>query len=203
MNYATLKTFIAGELNRQDLAASIPIFIELAEAGLNRALRHRRMLERATNTSSDHFLALPDDFLQAKNIQLNTDPVTVLTYVTMEQADLLRSGKYSVPGQPRYYTIVGETIEFTPVPDIDYTTELTYYVKLETLSDTVLSNWLLAAYPDAYLYGALLHSAPYLKDDARIPIWDGIYQRTIEEINREGDRSEVSGATPRARTFVW
>ena len=33
------------------------------------------------------------------------------------------------------------------------------------------ANWLLTLAPDLYLYGALLESAPYIKEDGRIQTW--------------------------------
>jgi hypothetical protein len=92
MTYAELKSAIADFLNRQDLTSVIPTFIQLAEASINRTVRHRRMLSRATATLTSQFTDLPDDFLEAKNIQLNSNPVTPLSFVTLEHADLLRSG---------------------------------------------------------------------------------------------------------------
>src|SRR5688572_33002312 len=103
MNYTTLKSSVADFLNRQDLTAAIPTFIELAEAACNRAIRHRKMLQRSTATLDTQFTELPEDYLEAKNIQLNTDPVRSLTYVTQEHADLLRAGAHRTPGEPKVY----------------------------------------------------------------------------------------------------
>ena len=68
--------------------------------------------------------------------------------------------------------------------------------------DVIHALTLSELHPDIYLYGALLQSAPFLKDDARVPIWDGLYQRAIEALNLESDRAEISGATLIARTLV-
>lgn len=202
MNYTTLKTNVAAFLNRQDLTDVIPTFIELGEAAINRQLRHRKMLARATNNFQEHFLTLPDDFLQAKNIQLDLDPVVSLQYVTLEHADQLRAGPAQTPGIPRYYCIVGDQLEAVPIPAENYTVELTYYVKVPTLSDAEPTNWLIETFPDVYLYGTLVHTAPYLKDDVRVALWGSLYERAIEHANMESERSEISGNTPIAWTNV-
>lgn len=44
-------------------------------------------------------------------------------------------------------------------------------------------NWLLTAEPDIYLYGALCESAPYLKDDARLPMWEARLEASIERMS--------------------
>jgi len=49
----------------------------------------------------------------------------------------------------------------------------------------------LSKHPDAYLYGSLVHSAPYLKDDDRIGIWAGLFDAIIQDILLEDQRSSV------------
>lgn len=201
MNYTTLKSSVADWLNRQDLTSVIPTFISLAEADLNRSVRHRQMLGRATTTLDSHFTALPTDFLEAKNVQLNTNPLTSLKYVTMEHADLLRRG--DATGQPKYYTIIGDTLEVVPVPSTDYEIELTYYKQIPALSDDNLTNWLINSHPDVYLYGTLMQSAPYLKDDERVGVWGSLYRQFVSDLNLSSDKAESSGSTLVMRTGVW
>lgn len=40
-------------------------------------------------------------------------------------------------------------------------------------------NWLLTAHPDIYLYGTLVESAPYLRDEERLPVWEQRYQDAV------------------------
>ena len=61
------------------------------------------------------------------------------------------------------------------------------------------TNWLLTNYPDAYLYGALLHSAPYLQEDSRIQTWAALYQKAISDINSESERSKTSASGRRIK----
>jgi hypothetical protein len=197
--YSELQSAIADELNRQDLTSVIPNWISLAEATFNRLLRHRKMLCRATATLDTQFTALPSDFLEAKNIQLNTTPVTSLEFVTIEQADKLRS-EYTA-GVPKYYTIVGDTIEVVPTPSENQTIELVYYKKLTPLSAGT-GNFLLSFHPDLYFYASLQHSAPYLKDDSRLEIWSAVTSSLIDQVNQESDKAEHSGATLRTRAAV-
>lgn len=44
-------------------------------------------------------------------------------------------------------------------------------------------NWLLTAHPDIYLYGTLVELAPYLKDDARVPVWEQRYQDAVATLS--------------------
>ena len=196
--FSGLKTTIADYLNRDDLTSIIPSFISIAEAKFNRKLRVRQMVKRATATLDTAFFAFPSDFLQAKEFQLNTNPITYLEFVTEKQGDLMRQDAIIAPGKPKYYTIVGTQLEVIATPDDGYTGELTYYGKIPALSDSNTSNWLLAYAPDLYLYGALLEAAPYLKDDERLAVWSQMYINSLGDIEVADQRASVS-STPLVR----
>jgi hypothetical protein len=200
--FAELKSTIADYLNRDDLTSIIPSFISLAEAKFNRKVRTRQMVVRAEGQIDTQFFAYPTDWLQAKEFQLNTNPIIRLKFVTEAQGDELKASSYMAPGQPLYYTIVGSQIEFIPSPDTTYSAELTYYAKIPALSNANTSNWLLAYAPDLYLYGSLLEASPYLKDDERLAVWSQLYTNTLGDIEVADQRASVS-STPvvRAKTL--
>jgi hypothetical protein len=201
--YNELKSSVADWLNRTDLTAVVPDFISLAEAQIERTLRTRQMIVRATASIDTEYSAVPADFLETKSIKLNTSPVTALAFESIDALDQLKATAYIAAGKPQYFGIVGGQIRVLPVPDSTYTAELTYYAKLTKLSSTVTTNWLLAQAPDVYLYGALMQAAPYLKDDARITVWSSIYMKGLEDLQVADDRSATSGGAimARARTF--
>lgn len=196
--FAGLKATIADYLNRDDLTSVIPSFITIAEAKFNRKLRVRQMVKRANGQIETAFFAYPSDWLQAKEFQLNTNPIQRLQFVTEAQGDELKSSRYFSVGQPVYYTITGTQLEFIPTPDTTYSAELTYYAKIPALSDTNTSNWLLAYAPDLYLYGALLEASPYLKDDERLATWGQLYTNSLGDIEVADQRASVS-STPLVR----
>jgi hypothetical protein len=196
--FAGLKTTIADYLNRDDLTSVIPSFITIAEAKFNRKLRTRQMIKRANAQIETAFFAYPSDWLQAKEFQLNTNPIVRLQFVTEAYGDELKANRYVSIGQPAYYTITGTQLEFIPTPDSTYSAELTYYAKIPALSDSNTSNWLLAYAPDLYLYGALMEAAPYLKDDERLPVWSQMYISSLGDIEVADQRASVS-STPLVR----
>ena len=196
--FAGLKATIADYLNRDDLTAIIPSFITIAEAKFNRKLRTRQMIKRANGQIETAFFAYPSDWLQAKEFQLNTNPIVRLQFVTEAYGDELKANRYVSIGQPAYYTITGTQLEFIPAPDSTYSAELTYYAKIPALSDSNTSNWLLAYAPDLYLYGALLEAAPYLKDDERLAVWSQMYINSLGDIEVADQRASVS-STPLVR----
>lgn len=200
--YAELKTAIGDWLNRDDLDSVIPNFISLAEAQFNRSIRHRKMVTRSDATLDTPYFAVPSDWLQTIRFQLNTNPVTPLLFVTPEQA-LEESMVYSAGQQPLFYTTIGQQFQVVPTPNTSYDAELLYYAKIPALSDSTTTNWLLTESPDLYLYGALIQSAPYLKEDDRINVWAGLYQRLFDDMMLADERARIGSSKlkTRIRTF--
>ena len=192
-NFTDLKASVADFLNRSDLTTVIPDFITMCEAGFNRELRVREMSVRTQAPIDSQYVKLPDDFLGMRNIDLMTDPVTPLSYKNLQNLDIHR--RADATGKPLYYSITQNNIEFAPSPDAEYTLEIVYYQKVPALSANT-TNWLLDNHPDAYLYGTLMHSAPYLQADERIGVWAGKYQQVINQITTSDENAKFSGSTP-------
>jgi hypothetical protein len=195
MTYAQLQQDIADFLNRQDLTASIPVFIRLTESRMNRNIRTRDMEYRVTAQIDRQFSTLPTDFLEMRNIQVNTNPVTALQYVTPQEADRIRSS--NLQGGQQFFSIVGNRLELIPVPVETIVVEMVYYSKIPSLSDVSPSNWLLERHYDLYLYGALVQAALYLKDDPTA--WATLFDSALAEIEVEDVRSQFHGTTPQMR----
>lgn len=198
-NYSELKSSIGDWLNRSDLTSVIPTFISLAEAQMERVLRTRQMIVRATATIDSKYGAVPGDFLEVKSFKLtSTTPPQPLQFVTVDEMDNLDSLN-TATGRPKYFSVVGEQFRVHPSPDSSYTGELIYYAQLSKLSDSNTTNWLLTSSPDVYLYGALIQAAPYLQDDARINVWSGLYAAGVEAVQVSDDRAATSGGTLKIR----
>lgn len=198
-NYGTLEAEIADFLLRDDLTAVIPTFISFAHEKLNRDLRTRQMVQRATASLTTEYTALPANFLQMRDIRLNANPVRSLEQISSEAQNQERERWGNTAGEPRYYTIIGETIQVFPSPNATYTIEMAYYEKIPALVNAADTNWLLTKAPEIYLYGSLVHSAPYLKDDERIVIWQTLFRDIFNSLTTEDEKSRFGGTTPRMR----
>ena len=203
-NYTELKDAIADWLDRSDLTDRIPDFIALAEARLNRELRIRPMEVRSTMTTTvgQRYFNLPGGYLQMRNFQINTNPITPLEYITPEMLDRLYGS--NTTGKPRAYSLIGDEIQLAPIPDSTYTIEMAFYEKFTPLGDgtsgTVTSNWLTKNAPDVLLYGALIEAEPFIKNDERIQLWLTAYKEAIDKIQKADDRDRHSGSQMRVRT---
>lgn len=194
VDYASLQSAITEYLARdQDLAllARIPTFIQLAEAKFNRQLFVRQMERRSTAvvnlaSTEPEFISLPADFQSMRRMRLSgVAGKPGLEFRAGVQLDEYRFGIANVAGQPRYFTVFGDEIELAPTPDNAYTIEMVYRRNIPPLA-TNDPNWLLTLAPDLYLYGALLETAPYIKEDGRIQTWGAGLSAALNDLNNLG-----------------
>ena len=193
-DYTSLQSAVTEYLARdQDttLIARIPTFVQLAEAKFNRQLFVRQMELRATalvdpGSNEPEFISLPSDFQSMRRVRLSS--VTgkpCLEFKSGTQMDEYRFATSDVAAQPRYFTVFGNELELAPSPDAAYTIEMVYRQNVPALASNG-SNWLLAMAPDLYLYGALLETAPYIKEDARIQTWGLGFTAALTDLNNLG-----------------
>lgn len=201
--YAELQDQVSVWLNKPDVDQTVPTLIALTEADINRRLRHWKMQKRSVAEISDQYSAVPGDWLETSRFYTTdgyTQPLDLIS-----QAELIdrkaRAG--NVSGRPQFYAVTGGQFEFYPVPDATYNAELVYFASLDALSDSNTSNWLLASAPDVYLYGALVHSAPFLGDDARLAVWSGLYQAALNGLNETSEAARYSGVGLRMKVRAY
>jgi len=192
-SYSDLKTTIASYLARSDLTAMIPTFIQLAELRLRREIRTRQMLVVATasTTGGDSTVGLPTDFLEMRDIHVNTNPITTLSYAAPNA--FYNSYRATESGKPTEYTVLATELQLSPIPDSTYQLQMLYYAQPYFLSDTNTGNVFLTNFPDALLYAALGEAEPYLMNDARLQTWATLYDRAISSISIADQSSEYSG----------
>lgn len=193
-NYSDLQATIADYLARSDLTAQIPLFIQLAENRLRRDLRIRQMLKvsTTTTTANDSTVELPADFLQMRDLHINTNPVQTIEYVS--PSNFYRNTLSSTNGLPRQYTILAQEFQFAPLPDSAYTLQMMYYSAPPYLSDSNTSNVFLANCVDLLLYASLGEAAPYLMDDVRLGTWAQLYDKGVASLTVSDDQGEYSGS---------
>ena len=202
-NYTELQSTIADFLNRDDLTAVIPTFITLAEAEFNRRLRHWRMENRASAEVDSQYSAIPADFLEPIRLHLETSNYRTLELMSQADMQSMRMRNSDTSGEPAYYALTQGEIELYPTPDATYNLEMNYYARIPALSVSNATNWLLTYFPDAYLYGALAHSAPYLGEDARMATWAALLQSAIDGIIRESEQAKFGGTGRRMKIRAY
>lgn len=207
--YALLQTAVADWLLRTDLTSVIPSLIGLAEARLRRDKRVRRLAVNSAFTIDGASETLPTDFRSLDSLYLNGSGSRYGEIETVDLATLSEyQHRYQPTGVPRTCAVgvlpLAEdraTIYFAPVPDAAYTAVLGYWQGFADLSDANTSNWLLTSHPDIYLYGTLIESAPYMKDDERLPVWNTRFETALVELTQYNKQSAYGGSLVRRPTY--
>jgi hypothetical protein len=215
-SYATLQQEVADELNRSDLSTlsgeraalgltlpSVQTLIQLAEAKMRRDYRIRKLQERSPFTVSADNVDLPSDIREIQSLTHDGSVYygPIRNAQSMGRLAELKSGGTS--GAPTHFVRLGSKLRFAPVPDGTYSLKLEYWMKPPNLTDSATTNWLLDENPDVYFYAVLLESAPYLKDDARIAVWDTQYEQRAEGLYEETQRGISDGDIAWTSTRVF
>lgn len=188
MTYTDLQASIAEFLNRQDLTAAIPTFVRLAEAQIARDVRHWRMEKRKVAPFDEAFEELPEDWLETIRLQMDGQPMELAS-----REEIARARQSDAGGRPRFFCHSEGSLEVWPAPNGVFEAELLYFARVPALTAEAPTNWLLTEAPDVYLYGALIHTAPYLVEDERAQTWGSLYAAAVQNLNQSSNRARHSG----------
>jgi hypothetical protein len=193
--YNGLVTAIQNELHRSDLAAYVPDWITLAESRINKNLRVRQMETSSASTMASGVIAVPTNYLSLKNAYISS----IQPYQALERKTdtwIYDNYPYRVAtGTPKFIAREGTNFIFGPYPDSNYVVQLVYWNRFLPLSTA--TNSIFTAYPGLWLFGALCESAPWLKDDKRIPVWEGKFKQLLEFVQDEDNDEFLSGGPMR------
>lgn len=207
--YTELKTALQNWYARSDetFTNRVDEFIDLAEDRIHygagepgeptftQPLRIRGMETSANLTVSSQTVALPTGFLQERRLYLNTDPKTDLDYFPPDRFWATDAAVPSASGQPSIYTIEGTNIIFGPSPDTSYTGKILYFGKLDALSESATTNWLVTNAPTIYLYACLLEAAIWDRNDEEALKYAGLFRGRINSLVRQDKLSRYGGGS--------
>jgi hypothetical protein len=196
--FTTLKEDVQRYLERGSTLGNDPVIIEqlprlinLAERRIARELKVQGFINVVTGalTPGQSVYAKPDRWRDTVSINIGTG-----TGNSIRKQVYTRSYEYV----RQYWPNEAETGEpvftadydyshwvFAPTPDAAYPFEILYYELPPLLDDTVQTNWLTEYAPQLLLYGTLLEATPFLKNDERIQVWQGMYDRAAAMLNGE------------------
>jgi hypothetical protein len=98
---------------------------------------------------------------------------------------------YRDSGAPQVFTIIGSTIRVLPFDQS---------AAIQPLATDDATNWLLVAHPAIYLYGTLVHSAPYLGDDNRLQLWGSMFENALRALEMKDERARYSSTRMRVKS---
>lgn len=199
-NQAALEDVVADYLNRTDLDSQITDGVELCEARIRRHEAARTLTRTTLTLDSTNPATLPADFKYLYALYYDGDSATYGEIRIVSPKELVEyKGTYGAGGRPVMAAVLYDPLEllFAPVPasGASYTATMIYDAGMS-------STYLLTHFPDLYLYGTLIEMAPFIRDDARIPMWEQRFQQSLEELRRFNERANWHGNTLSVRPRV-
>lgn len=202
MTYDSLVENVQSYLERTDTATldKIPLFIMLAEQIIASQIKFLGNLTVQSSTMTLNANVIDKPARWHKTVSMN------ITVAGKRQPVLLRRYEYlreywpnpALTDVPKFYTDYDYTHWMVaPTPNDDYVFEVLYYERLQPLDSSNQVNWFTIYAPQALLYGTLLQAMPFLKNDDRVPLWQAMYQQSMdilvaEDKLRVADRQAVA-----------
>lgn len=196
-SYTNLKLELVAWIARSDVSntsGGTDTYIDLAEAWFNRNLRVRQMVtvNTALTVSGTGTIDHPADWQAWRRVSVMNTPIQNLDIVSDRAA--LQADNTNAQGYPRAVIVEGTHSYVWPAPNGTYTYRGIYYATIPALSGSQATNWLLTAYPDAYLLGALAYGYGYLQDDPRAAGWRQAFADVVSEITTASGVDEYGDA---------
>ena len=190
MTYDSLVENIQSYLERSDTATldKIPLFIMLAEQVIASQIKFlgNLIVNTSTMVSGSSTIAKPARW--HKTVSMNITVGGSRQPVLNRRYEYLREYWPSPTdtGVPVYYADYDySNWLIAPTPDSAYAFEVLYYERVQPLDSSNQTNWFTIYAPQALLYGSLLQAMPFLKNDDRIPMWQGQYKLIMDTLMAE------------------
>lgn len=198
MTYAELVAMIQEYLEEDEatFVANIPNFVKLAEERIYRSAQLQALQQNATTALvvSDPYVSLPSDFISPLELIITVAGVSYFLYP--KEVSFIRAAYPTAAstGRPRYYAMfTDDTLILAPTPDDDYTLELHYIHRPESIVDAG-ETWLGTNGEMALLNACLVEGYTYLKgDEDMLKVYESRYQeglvrlKTLVEGQNRGD----------------
>ena len=160
-------------ISRQDT------FVQLSELRIQRDLRARENIIKATIVPTSNLVDLPADFIDLRELSAKKgNRVVVLSSVGRHRLSLATSQT----GFPVVYSIIGNQIEVGPTT-IPAEFTLWYWRKFPALVNPTDTNVLITTYPYVRLYAMLVEGSVYIQDDTMRQIAIETYLTEINRVN--------------------
>jgi len=207
-DYATFKSYLATFLWKQDdadLVTNLDSLIRMANAELNTRLDVQRRQVTVTILPETQDYLLPADYRtmgllsnnSIGNYLTTSDPKMRST--TLNDIYALRARGTEIT-QPFYAVDKNNGVDvlrlvgpFSTQNPGDFT--LVYRTSVPDYQTTDAS-WVEDLYLDLYVYTVLSHTAPFLREDERIPVWAGMKAEALNYALEEDAHHMDHGGTP-------
>lgn len=209
MTLTELKTLIQNYVENEEttFVATLNDFIINAEDRLFELIQLDYFRKNVTGnlTAGNTYLTAPSDFLMSFSLAI-IDSNNDYHYLDKKHPSFMREYSNdavdtSERGRPLYYgdfdkelstaSSNGSTLIVSPVPDSDYSVELHYLYKPNSLTTDTTGTWISTNARNALLYGSLVEAYTFMKGDA--DLMQQYEQRFNLEVLRLKNQAEARG----------
>lgn len=178
--YSDLQEDVVEYLHRTDLNTLMPTFIRRAEAFLFRELQVKDLAKSIDGTTIGEYLELPSDFEAVSKITIN--------YGSTEYSlDYKSDPSVSTTSVPTEYSIENNQLRIFGA-STGQAYKLYYISKIQALSTSNTSNWLLDTAPDLYFYTTALEAAKHIRDLEQVQTLTGYVNPLLDSVRRKSER---------------
>jgi hypothetical protein len=143
-------------------------------------------------------LAKPSDWKETVSFSINTDDGR--KFLKLRTLEFCQSywPNYNMIGIPEFYADYNNYNSFylAPTPDKNYNFTL-IYLALPLFNAKNTENFLTLRYPSLLLYASMLETVPFLKGDERVPVFESLYNRALQSINKDAEKLYTDRAAKR------
>jgi hypothetical protein len=192
-----------GAVADTEVYEQLPSLINLAERAIATELKFQGFINVVTTTlvQGTSVYEKPDRWRQTVSMNFGTGATNdSRTPLYPRSYEYLRAywPDSTVEEQPEFYADYDyQHWLVAPTPDDNYPIEIVYYQQPPLLDSSNQTNWLTDYAPNALLYRSLLEATPFLKNDERIPVWEGMYAKQMQAINTQDLQKIVDRAATR------
>lgn len=199
---AQLKTAIQDytENTETSFVTNLPTFIKNAEQRIFKLvdLEFFRKNANSTTTSSDPFLALPDDYLASFSLSITNS--SSKEFLLQKDVNFIQeyNPNPATTGVPKYYAYFDvNNFILAPTPNSNYTCELHYYYRPTSLTAGADSGttWLSTNASVALLYGSLVEAYTFMKGEQdMLTMYEKQFTEALSRIKDLAEARENSDA---------
>lgn len=197
-SYSTLQTAVIDWLANSTVSSFVPNFIQNFEEKFYRQPKNfgRWMEASLSSAIASSVVAVPSAYLGLKVAYVDGQRSKPMDRVSLMHL-YGRFPRGMDTGVPTLISRDGANFVFGAEPDSDYTIKGTYWAKptlIRSFASDAAAHWLIVNAPDLVLYGSLLQSAPFLRNDTRLPVWQSLHDDALRDYRALQKEEDVSGS---------
>ena len=204
-SYAQLRTRAMQLIDGDDVSQAsfsvdtANIFISFGENRVYRDLRASTMVIDLSLAPVSTVYTLPSRVVELKELYFSgKPPLEIIPLDKMRK--LIAEG--TTPGDTIYAAQNGDRLVFWPTQTT--ATVLGSYYGIPALPMETETTWAsqttVNRYPECFIYAAMCEAAPFMGEDARLPMWEAKYSQAIANANSDELMRVYGGSPLRVRT---